>query len=96
MAEKPKGAQKSKRETYDTVAETIGLVPSVRLKDNVIQGISVVVVTGLAALTGFLTNGTPGLAIGSLLGLIGSLFLSGGVLMVVGWVRAYKKASKSK
>ncbi len=96
MAEEPKGPQKSSRETYDTVADTLGLVPNVRLKDNVIQGITVVAITGLAALVGFLSNGTAGLAIGSLLGLIGSLLISGGVLMVVGWVRAAKQVSKSK
>ena len=94
MADDPKAAQKSKRETYDTVADTVGLVPSLRLKDNVIQGVTVVVVTGIGALVGFLTNGGTGLAVGSLLGLIGSLFVSGAVLMVVGWVRAAKKVSK--
>jgi hypothetical protein len=94
MAEETKGPQKSARETYDTVADTIGLVPSVRLKDNVIQGITVVVVTGIAALVGFVMGGTTGLAVGALLGLVGSLLVSGTVLMVVGWVRAAKKLSK--
>ena len=94
MADDAKAPGKSKRETYDTVADTVGLVPSLRLMDNVIQGVTVVVVTGIGALVGFLTNGGAGLAVGSLVGLIGSLLVSGAVLMVVGWVRAAKKVSK--
>jgi predicted anti-sigma-YlaC factor YlaD len=94
MAEEAKAPQKSARDTYDAVADTVGLVPSVRLKENAIQGITVVVITGIAALVGFVMNGTAGLVIGTLLGLLGSLLVSGAVLMVVGWVRAAKKLSK--
>jgi hypothetical protein len=93
MSQEPGRTEKRGLETYNTVAETVGLVPSVRLKDNVIQGITVLVVTGVAALAGFLMKGIQGLAFGTLLGLVGSLLLSGGVLMVVGWIRAAKKLS---
>jgi hypothetical protein len=46
----------------------------------------VFVVTGVAALAGFVMNGTSGLALGTLLGLVGSLLISGAALMVVGWI----------
>ena len=95
MADEAKGPEKSLRNTYDTVADTVGLVPSLRVKDNVIQGITVVVLTAIAALVGFVVNGTTGLAIGTLLGLIASLLISGGVLMVVGWIRTAKRGSRS-
>lgn len=94
MTGDPKDREKSIRDKYDTVADTVGLVPSLRLKDNVIQAITVAVVTGIAAIVGFLTNGVAGLAVGTLLGLIGSLLVSGAVLMVVGWVRTAKKVAK--
>jgi len=89
------GHRKSARDTYDTVADTVGLVPSVRMKDNVIQGITVVVITEIAALVGFVMNGGgPGHR--HLLGLLGSLLVSGAVLMVVGWVRARSRSSRSQ
>jgi hypothetical protein len=78
-------------ETYNTVAETVGLVPSLRWKDNVIQGVVVLAITGIAAVVGLLTNGMEGLLVASLVGLLASLLISGAVLMVVGWVRAAKK-----
>jgi hypothetical protein len=86
--------EKEGRETYNTVAETVGLVPSLRKKDNLIQGIIVLVGTALAGLVGLLVDGTTGLMLGALAGLIGSGLLSGGVLMIIGWVRAAKKVSK--
>lgn len=93
MTQESSRSQKGALETYNTVAETVGLVPSLRLKDNLIQGVTVVLVTGVAAVAGFVLKGTEGLAFGSLLGLVGSLLISGGVLMVVGWIRAAKKVS---
>ena len=94
MAQEPAAPERQTRETYNTVAETVGFVPSLRLKDNVIQGIAVVVITGIAALVGLLTAGTSGLVVATVFGLIGSLLFSGAVLMVVGWVRVARKISK--
>jgi hypothetical protein len=94
MTGEPKDREQGVRANYDTVADTVGLVPSLRLKDNLIQAIMVVVITGIAAIVGLLTNGVAGLAVGALLGLIGSLLISGAVLMVVGWVRTAKKVAK--
>jgi hypothetical protein len=96
MTDEPARHKEGLRETYDVVADTVGLVPSLRMKDNVIQGLVIAVVTALAALAGYLTHGTEGLAIGSLLGLIGSLVLSGAVLMVIGWIRTARAVRRSK
>jgi fructose-specific phosphotransferase system IIC component len=91
----PAGSPREKstgRETYDTVADTVGLVPSLHWKDNLIQGLTVAVVTLVAAGIGLSMNGTTGLAVGALAGLVASLFLSGFVLMIVGWIRTARKA----
>ena len=61
----------SGKETYNTVAETVGLLPSLRLKDNVIQGIVVVVMTAIATLIGLIWHGTMGAAVGALHGRAG-------------------------
>lgn len=98
----PDRAPDSALEGYHTAADTVGLIPSLRWKDNLFQAVFIVVVTGVCALIGLLANplgGVPGqgpsarmsallLGIG---GLIGSFFLSGLFLMVLGWIRASKK-----
>jgi hypothetical protein len=88
--------QKGLRE-YQTVADTVGFVPSLRVKDNVVQAICVGV--GLLAGVGVgvavaVANGAEwyiGAMLGALGGLILSTLVSGGVIMVLGWVRAAKK-----
>ena len=79
------------KQTYDAIADKIGGVPNVRLKDNVAQGIAVAVITVAAAVTGYVMAG-PGdkytaVCVGALVGLVGGGILSGLVLMVVGLVR---------
>ena len=69
------------------VAETVG-GPSFRLKDNLIQGIVVVVGTGISAVVGLLMGGTQGLLMGLLGGLVVFGLGSGVVLMVM---RMFKK-----
>ena len=96
MTKQPKSPKDKSREAYDTVTDTVGFLPNIRLKDNVIQGIIIVVTTGLVALIGLLKKGIAGLLIGFVLGLVGSLLLSGTILMVLGWVRTIKKVSKRK
>jgi len=88
-------------EAYQTVAETVGGVPSLRLRDNVIQGIVVAVGTALGAIVGhaLLAGGKAmgrieAALLGAGAGLIASALLSGIVLMVLGWIRAAKKVSK--
>lgn len=88
--------QKGLRE-YQTVADTVGFVPSLRVKDNVVQAVCVGV--GLLAGVGVgvavaVANGAEwyiGAMLGALAGLILSTLVSGGVIMVLGWVRAAKK-----
>lgn len=86
----------SKQEsTYETFAQTVGGVPSLSGRDNLFQGVFVLVGTLLCALCGFLLAPsdvrTEAALVGALLGLIVSGFLSGLVLMVMGLVRAAKR-----
>ncbi len=83
------GQDPNKQSDYETIAQTVGVVPSLNAKDNLYQGIFVVVSTLFMALLGLaMGGGYNGAMIGALLGLIGSGFLSGLVLMVLGLVRA--------
>jgi hypothetical protein len=76
---------------YHTVAETVGMLPSLRVKDNVIQAAVVLGCAGLGAAIGFATNGGLGaIAVGAV-AMIASALISGLVLMVLGWVRAAKR-----
>ena len=90
---KPKG---SGLETYNMVAETVGMLPSLRMKDNLIQAIIMGVITCIAVIVGGTMGGTQGALIAAVLGLLASLLISGFVLMIVGWVRAAKKMGGKK
>ena len=78
-------------EAYNTVAETVGLVPSLRKRDNQIQGLAVLGGAVLGALIGLVLGKGLGALIGALAGLVVAAFLSGLVLMVLGWVRLRKR-----
>jgi hypothetical protein len=80
-------------ENYQRVADTVGMVPSLRWKDNVIQLIAVIAGTIAGAGIGFVIAGgrTDGAVIGAILGLVAALFISGIVLMILGWMRARKR-----
>lgn len=80
-----------KESGYETFAQTVGGVPSMNPRDNLFQGVFVLVGTLLMALVGFLMARTEGALVGALLGLIGSGLLSGLILMVLGLVRAAKR-----
>lgn len=84
-------------ESYNRVAETVGMMPSLRLKDNLLQLVCVVVGTLLGVVIGFVLarredhsgEALVGFtAAGGALGFIVFGVLSGLVLMVLGWVRA--------
>lgn len=87
---------------YNTIAETVGGL-SLRKKDTLLQGLVVLIGTLLGAAVGVVfmlrdesDNGPPWwfYMVGcALVGLIVSAFLSGFVLMIVGWVRAAKRIS---
>ena len=88
-------------ESYQTIAETVGGVPSFRLRDNLIQGILVVLGTAAGALLGATQHArlkgvgrVDGLLLGAVVGLIASVVLSGLILMILGWIRAARKISK--
>jgi membrane associated rhomboid family serine protease len=73
---------------YDQVADKVGMVPNVRLKDNLIQLAVVAIATPLGAVVGWLV-GRCGMAafFGAVGGLVAGALLSGLVLMVAGLVR---------
>jgi hypothetical protein len=75
-------------EQYHAIADKVGLVPNVRVKDNVIQGIAVAATTVVGVAVGAIVGGTAEAAlIGALAGLVVGGFVSGLVLMVVGLAR---------
>jgi VIT1/CCC1 family predicted Fe2+/Mn2+ transporter len=81
-------------ENYNTVAETIGGMPSLRVKDNLIQSLVIAVTTFVSVIIGTIMGGAMGAFIAIFLGLVLSTFVSGFVLMILGWVRAAKKIMK--
>jgi len=78
-------------ETYNTIAETVGGVPTLRVKDNVIQAVAILLSLVLGVIIGFAVGGVGGALAGAFAGLLAGLLISGTVLMVVGWLRAAKK-----
>lgn len=86
----PRPPAPSAIDQYQAVADTIG-GPSLRVKDNVIQAVVIVGSMIVGAGIGWLVNRGVGAAIGAVAGMIISTFLSGSVLMVLGWVRASKR-----
>jgi hypothetical protein len=78
-------------ETYNRVAETVGMMPSFRKFDYIFQGSCVVVGALVGAGIGFAYAQGLGAIMGGLAGFIVMGILSGLVLMVLGWVRAMKK-----
>jgi len=78
------------RQAYNVVTDTIS-GPNVRLKDNLLQGLAILVCLLLGAAIGFLvmTDGLAGLLLGGFVGLLVGLFGSGIFLMIY---RAVKHA----
>ncbi len=84
-------------EVYNRVAETVGMVPSLRLKDNLVQTVAVLVGALLGAAVAFGISRSKGATgsdlwlftgLGAALGFIGFGIVSGIVLMFIGWARA--------
>ena len=85
--------------TIQEMAETVGFVPDVRKRHNLIQGLVVALGTALGAVLGYALHERIALAVtfpvggyettllGALVGLVVSGFLSGLVLMVLGAAR---------
>jgi hypothetical protein len=89
----PPPARNTGREDYQRVADTVGMVPSLRWKDNLIQGISIVAGVGIGAGTGALIarEAIVGAFVGGIIGLVAALFISGIVLMILGMMRAKRR-----
>jgi hypothetical protein len=79
---------------YQQVAETVGMVPSLNARDNLIQGAFVGLVTILAFIMGHVTGGAQTALVFMLAGLISSGLISGVVLMVVGMVRVARQQKR--
>src|SRR5829696_3004669 len=76
-------------EAYQNVADTVGMVPSLRWKDNLIQAACILLGAVLGAAITFFATGNPGFAVlGGIGGIVAALFISGIVLMFLGWRRA--------
>jgi hypothetical protein len=58
--ETPSGEQSQAFETYQTIAETGGMLPSLRWKDNLIQALIIAAATGICALVGLVIWGPIG------------------------------------
>jgi hypothetical protein len=78
-------------DSYHAVADTVGLVPSLRVKDNVVQAVVVVACTALGAAIGYFRAGALFAVAFGAVGMIASALVSGLVLMVLGWMRAAKR-----
>lgn len=76
---------------YQQVAETVGMVPSLNARDNLLQGVFVGLVTVLAFIVGHVTGGTQTALVFMLAGMIASGLISGVVLMVVGMFRVARQ-----
>jgi len=97
----PKSHEPDGLDTYQNVAETVGMLPSLRRRDNLIQAVLVIAGALIGALLGlWLVSGDQlgedmpswtGLAAGGVGGAVVACLLSGFVLMILGWVRALKK-----
>ena len=83
---------------YDRIADKVGLVPNVRKKDNLYQGICVLAFTVIGMTVGWLWDGAAirdvvgdswpiRMVIGALVGLVVGALLSGLIIMVLGYLR---------
>jgi TPR repeat protein len=83
---------------YDRIADKVGLVPNVRKKDNLYQGICVLAFTVIGMEVGWLWDGAAirdvvgdswliRMIVGALVGLVVGALLSGLIIMVLGYLR---------
>jgi hypothetical protein len=96
-ATRPTERRDAASDAYEIVADVVGGVPSLRWKDNLIQGLSILAAILGGALIGWAVAGEWwGALTGAFAGLVGGLILSGVVLMVFGWVRTARKIDISE
>lgn len=82
--------QKGALDGYHKVADTVGMVPSLRWKDNLLQAVFVVVSGAIGAIVGMVIWGAPGALGMGIGGVITGTLISGIFLMVLGWIRTAK------
>lgn len=88
----PKKPTDPSLDAYNTVADTVGMVPNIRAKDNIVQAIAGVMCAAVGAVVGYVLGQEVIFALlGGVTGLIVGVILTGLVLMVLGWVRTAKK-----
>ena len=97
----PKGAAPAatgNQEHYNRIADKVGLVPNVRKKDNLYQGVCVLASTVIGMTAGWFWDGAAirdvvgdgwvlRMIVGGLVGLVVGALVSGLIIMVVGFRR---------
>ena len=88
LPEDPPKKPMTDRETYHVVTDTVG-GPNVRLKDNLYQGLAILVCLVLGAVIGAIvaSDHIPGALVGGFIGILVGLFGSGIFLMIYRAVR---------
>ena len=84
-------AQNPGLDNYQRVADTVGMVPNVRLKDNLYQLIAGAIGGVIGAIIGVALGGSAGLVIGGLAGFVVVALFWGIGLGIVGAIRGLKK-----
>ena len=94
----PPTASPPSSQTYDRLAGTAGMLPTLRARDNLIQAILVVIGTILGAMIGyFITHhDIRAAALGAAVGLIASGLITGFALIVLGLRRARARPHASR
>ena len=76
------------RIAYNILADKVGGVPNIRLRDNLYQALTVAVFLIIGVAVGWAVSGWPGGAlVGALVGLIAGILTSGAVLLIIGLYR---------
>ncbi len=78
-------------EPYNRTAETIGMIPTLRWSDNLMQAVAVAGGTALGVLVGYLLGGGSFAILGALIGLVLSTLVSGLALMLAGLARGRRR-----
>ncbi|MCC6897323.1 MAG: hypothetical protein IT377_00030 [Polyangiaceae bacterium] len=91
MSTDPRDPAERELQAYHRLADTVGLVPNIRRKDNLLQAAIVGGGTLPCVAIGAIWAGGRGALIGALIGLVGFGLISGLVIMVLGLVRAQQK-----
>lgn len=81
----PQNRATESRSSYQKTAETVGMIPDLSRKRNLLQLAITLPVAGAFALFGLVTGGMDNALIWGLIGLLIGVLASGTVLMILGW-----------